>query len=219
MREERTLTTLLVVDDHEPTLDLIDRYFSGKGYKVYVYTNSESVRQLLTKVKIDVAIIDVRLEGYPQGLDILSQLKEQNRSTFFILITAHIPAARPGIMSLNDKARQLGADVLIEKSHDLCERIDKSIPERLSPRSITSTPDSESPETPGRVIRPTNELRGLLQRLDEVELDTLCLDHFPKVYDRFGRGLRRDEKLNLLLDHCRRNLQETERLNRLLKEE
>lgn len=59
-------------------------------------------------------------------------------------------------------------------------------------------------------------LRQLLQRLDDVELDALCLDHFPTVYDRFGRGLRRDEKLNLLLDHCRRNPEDAAQLVKVL---
>lgn len=48
-------------------------------------------------------------------------------------------------------------------------------------------------------------LRLLLERLDDVQIDTLCLDHFPEVYDRFSRGLRRDEKINMVLDHCRRD--------------
>ncbi len=48
-------------------------------------------------------------------------------------------------------------------------------------------------------------LRTALQRLDAVDIETLCLDHFPAVYDKFGRGLRRDEMINLLLDYVRRS--------------
>ena len=58
--------------------------------------------------------------------------------------------------------------------------------------------------------------RTRLQRLDAVELETLCLDHFPAVYDKFSRGMRRDEMINLLLDHCRRNPEELTRLEKLL---
>jgi hypothetical protein len=59
-------------------------------------------------------------------------------------------------------------------------------------------------------------LRRGLKRLDDVALDALCMDHFPVVYDRFSRGMRRDEKMNLLLDHCRRNPAEGARLAALL---
>ncbi len=46
--------------------------------------------------------------------------------------------------------------------------------------------------------------RKLDQRFDDAELDSFCMDYFSAVYDKFGRGMRRDEKINLLLDYCRR---------------
>lgn len=68
-----------------------------------------------------------------------------------------------------------------------------------------------------RSQQPTpSALRSFLERLDDVEMDTLCLDHFPEAYDKFSRGLRRDEKINLLLDHCRRNPGTAARLADLL---
>jgi len=60
-------------------------------------------------------------------------------------------------------------------------------------------------------------LRKHLNRLDDPEVETLCLDYFPEVYDKVGRGQRHDEKLNLLLDHCRRNPSAMKRLYELLK--
>jgi len=59
-------------------------------------------------------------------------------------------------------------------------------------------------------------LRARLQRLDAVDIESLCLDHFPIVYDKFTRGLQRPEMINLLLDHCRRNPEEAVRLAQLL---
>lgn len=74
------------------------------------------------------------------------------------------------------------------------------------------------PETPRLSPSPAGSaaLRARLQRLDAVELETLCLDHFPTVYDKFARGMRRDEMLNLLLDHCRRHPEDARRLEQLV---
>jgi hypothetical protein len=62
----------------------------------------------------------------------------------------------------------------------------------------------------------TAALRQRLRRLDSVGIESLCLDHFPEVYDKFGRGLRRDEMINLLLDHCRCHPEDAKRLDELL---
>jgi hypothetical protein len=77
------------------------------------------------------------------------------------------------------------------------------------------TGQPSSPATPPGADT-TAVLRKQLQHLDDVALDTLCMDHFPAVYDRFARGLRRDEKINLLLDHCRRRPEAAARLVTLL---
>ena len=51
----------------------------------------------------------------------------------------------------------------------------------------------------------TTFFRGKLgQKFDDVQLDAFCMDYFVEVYERFARGMRRDEKINLLLDYCRR---------------
>ncbi|MBN2005526.1 MAG: hypothetical protein JXA21_19360 [Anaerolineae bacterium] len=60
--------------------------------------------------------------------------------------------------------------------------------------------------------------RNLLEVYDDAQLEALCLDHFPEVYDLFGRGMRRDEKLTLLLDYCSKDAGAAEKLKRLLKE-
>lgn len=66
---------------------------------------------------------------------------------------------------------------------------------------VTATPDVD-----------TSALRKHLRRLDDVQFEALCLDHYPKVYARFSRGLRYEEKLTLLLNHIRNNPEEAVRL-------
>jgi len=60
---------------------------------------------------------------------------------------------------------------------------------------------------------PNNELcydvgairKLLTNSLDDPGLDALCQDYFYEVYNRFGRGMRKDEKINDLIDYCQRN--------------
>ncbi len=73
-----------------------------------------------------------------------------------------------------------------------------------------------APIPPAPPVNLAAALRTRLQRLDAVEIEALCLDHFPAVYDKFGPGMRRDEMLNLLLDHCRHNPEDAARLKALL---
>jgi outer membrane protein assembly factor BamB len=72
--------------------------------------------------------------------------------------------------------------------------------------------DTAEPGQPNTAL-----LHRRLRRLDSVEIESLCLDDFPEVYDKFARGLQRGEMINLLLDHCRRHPEEANRLNELLK--
>lgn len=64
------------------------------------------------------------------------------------------------------------------------------------------TPTFSAPDSP---IYDLGAMRHRLNRtFDDVGLDAFCLDHFSEVYDSFSRGMRKDEKINLLLDYCRR---------------
>lgn len=50
-----------------------------------------------------------------------------------------------------------------------------------------------------------HEIRNLLNNVfDDADLDAFCLDFFPEVYDYFGRGLQKKEKLTILLKYCHR---------------
>jgi len=51
----------------------------------------------------------------------------------------------------------------------------------------------------------TAEIRKLLtDTFDDAGLDAFCLDHYPQVYHQFSRGMLKDEKITLLLNHCGR---------------
>ena len=46
-------------------------------------------------------------------------------------------------------------------------------------------------------------IRDLLSAtFSDGELTTLCFDYFHSVYENFGTGMGKGQKIQLLLDHC-----------------
>jgi hypothetical protein len=50
-----------------------------------------------------------------------------------------------------------------------------------------------------------SDLRKRLNQLDDPQIEALAIERFSEVKAKFSDGMRRDAKINLLLDHCRRN--------------
>ncbi|MBN2389503.1 MAG: hypothetical protein JXR84_02185 [Anaerolineae bacterium] len=75
------------------------------------------------------------------------------------------------------------------------------------PDEFKVCPLCAAPLVAGEVSPPPDfsDLRARLNRLDDPQIDALALDHFPEVQNKFGRGMRKDEKINLILEHCRHN--------------
>lgn len=61
--------------------------------------------------------------------------------------------------------------------------------------------------------------RALDIAFDDTELSAFCFDYFRIVYDRFSRGMRKDDKISLFLDHCRREPTGFERLLDCVRQE
>ena len=54
--------------------------------------------------------------------------------------------------------------------------------------------------------------RLLSAAFNDGELMTLCFDRFPEVYDAFGSGMAKSEKIRALVDYCRQHRQVEELL-------
>jgi len=74
--------------------------------------------------------------------------------------------------------------------------------------SVPGCPQSPPPAT-------SHELKildTLLKRLDDSEYERLLMFEYPSIYDKTSRGMRHDEKVNLLLDYCHRNPEKTQEI-------
>lgn len=65
----------------------------------------------------------------------------------------------------------------------------------------------------------TNAIRDLLTTaFDDTALTALCFDYFQPVYEEFAAGMTRSQKIQRLLDYCRRYGQVEELLGRIKDE-
>ena len=59
----------------------------------------------------------------------------------------------------------------------------------------------------------TAQIRQKLEMaFDDSDLSAFSLDYFPTVYEKFSQGMRKDEKVTLLLDYCCRHPKGFEKL-------
>lgn len=112
--------------------------------------------------------------------------------------------------------------ISVQRKKRTARSITEGAEQRISTQSQQTRSDSIEAtlsSTPAPVTLPiklSDLRRQLNQCFDDPGLDAFCLDHFPEVYDKFSRGMRRDEKISALLDHCRRHPPEQECLISLL---
>ncbi len=132
------------------------------------------------------------------------------------------PAFRPVVASFGPGQ---GLDDMVDRVIEYCQKrlewdallagvaeVNRAQYDRFEPRlrsgAIAPTAPRLDPVLPAPGPALTIDRAALRRRLDQTfddpGLDAFCLDYFPEIYDRFSRGMRKDEKMTLLLDHFRR---------------
>ncbi|MFX0107493.1 MAG: hypothetical protein ACFE7R_04350 [Candidatus Hodarchaeota archaeon] len=69
-----------------------------------------------------------------------------------------------------------------------------------------------------RIFRTPVVRRILKEAFDDPGFDEFCQDHFPEVFRDFSRGMRKKEKITLLIDQCRSDVARDRLLNLLAAE-
>ena len=80
---------ILVLDDEKEIADLVELYLQNENYQIYkFYTSEEAINCIDTK-KIDVAVLDVMIEG-KDGFEICRYIREKRLKFPIIMLTAKI---------------------------------------------------------------------------------------------------------------------------------
>lgn len=81
--------TIMILDDEEDVLGLYTDYLSLKGHRVlHTYINAENILEDIDIERPDVFIIDYRLPGNMNGIEVAIEIFKKFPSTSIIFITA-----------------------------------------------------------------------------------------------------------------------------------
>lgn len=121
---------ILIVDDEKNIRETLAMYIQTLGHTVETAADAETALGVIERQDFDLVTSDVRMEGLG-GLGLLRQLRERQRDTAVVLMTAHATAAQIA------EAMSLGAYAFLTKPlspHDVRLLINRVLDVRTSQR-------------------------------------------------------------------------------------
>jgi len=106
---------LLLVDDEPDILFALADFFSGLGYQVDCAAGREEAEALVTAGRHALMLVDLRLSGQNQGLDLIALARHRRPAIRIVVLTAY------GSPEVEAAARGLGADAFLAKPLPLPE--------------------------------------------------------------------------------------------------
>ena len=125
--------TILIVDDESNMRWVLGRALEQAGYTVHGVANGDEAASLLSRVPIDLALLDLKLKG-EDGLAILRRLRERQPELVVIMLTAY------GTVPTAVEAMQLGAADFLRKPFDVEEvtfKIGRALERRAMQQELT----------------------------------------------------------------------------------
>lgn len=113
------MTTILIIDDEKPTLQMLTLFLEASGYSVLTAENESQGLEVFNRERPGIVLTDLKMPG-KDGLDVLRQIKAISPVTEVIVITGH------GGRDLKQKAMALNASAFFNKPLDT-DALDKAL--------------------------------------------------------------------------------------------
>jgi YesN/AraC family two-component response regulator len=126
------MSTILIIDDELPTLQMLSLYLEACGHKVLTAENETRGLELFKREQPPIVLTDIKMPGR-DGLDVLRQIKSLSPQTEVVVITGH------GDKALAKQALDLKASAFFNKPLDT-EALDRAI-KAIEQRLIQPPPD------------------------------------------------------------------------------
>lgn len=125
------MSTILIIDDELPTLQMLSLYLEACGHNVLTAENETQGVEIFKREQPPIVLTDIKMPGR-DGLDVLRQIKSLSPQTEVVVITGH------GDKALAQQALALKASAFFNKPLDT-EALDRAIKE-IEQRLAQSSP-------------------------------------------------------------------------------
>jgi YesN/AraC family two-component response regulator len=115
------MSTILIIDDELPTLQMLSLYLEACGHNVLTAENETQGLEVFKREQPPIVLTDIKMPGR-DGLDVLRQIKSLSPRTEVVVITGH------GDKALAQQALDLKASAFFNKPLDT-EALDRAIKE------------------------------------------------------------------------------------------
>ena len=116
------MQTILIVDDHQDTADLLSRFLRRNGYEVVTATDGSEALSLLETLTPDVMLLDQMMSNL-SGIDVLDRMCQDDRLRD-VPVLMFSADSREAVVN---RARELGAREFLVKGavrlNEICERV------------------------------------------------------------------------------------------------
>lgn len=126
---------LLIVDDQVGIRILLLEVFATEGYDTFQAANGRTALDIVRSHRPDLVLLDMKIPGM-DGLEILKQIKEHDRTIKVIMMTAY------GELDMIKEATDLGALMHFTKPFDIDEMrlaVNMQMGEGSTPRFATGS--------------------------------------------------------------------------------
>ncbi|MEW5802168.1 MAG: sigma-54 dependent transcriptional regulator [bacterium] len=121
---------VLVVDDEEYTRGFFQRLLGEEGYDIATAADGEEALGLFTQKIFDLVLLDLKIPGSMDGMQILQRIKKIQPGTVVIMISGH------GTLEVAVQAVKMGAENFISKPFNSIEEVLMHIEKALEYQKI-----------------------------------------------------------------------------------
>jgi CheY-like chemotaxis protein len=108
------VATILVVDDHEDTRELVTYILAEDGHEVLHAENGSEAIAVCRRRSADLVVLDVFMPGL-NGIDTITEIRREQHGVKIVAVTAGWSLGRRDPLNL---AREAGADATLRKPID-----------------------------------------------------------------------------------------------------